>query len=194
MSLLKILFIIFFLNSSFLFAGTGKVLALRGKATFNGTRVKLDQTIEGKGEFIVGEKSYLKILLVESDTMIAIGSDSVTQIDFSLASQEQELNVVKGISRWITGKVRGKGMKSRNTIAGVRGTDFLMTYNPQLGETEIICFDGRVQLVNASDMTDSRLISKNQWGGLGGRFGQKLANVLTLSPELILTFDNLLPK
>jgi hypothetical protein len=191
---MKIFLIFLILNCSLVFAGTGKILALRGTATFNGSKLKLDQSLEGKGEFIVGEKSYLKILLVESDTVIAMGSDSVSRIDFSLPSQDQELNLVKGISRWVTGKVRGKGMKTRNTAAGVRGTDFLMTYNPALGETEIICFDGRIQLVNASDVTDSRLISKNQWGGLGGRFGQKLANVLNLGPELISTFDKLLPK
>jgi hypothetical protein len=38
---------------------------------------------------------------------------------------------------------------------------------------------------NLSDKTNTALIKKGQWGGIGGRFGQKIAPVLDL-PQVLL--------
>jgi hypothetical protein len=176
------------------FAGTAKVLVLKGTATFGGQPITSTSKLQGNGEIVVGDKSYLKLLLNESQTSIVVGANSTSSINLADAPEKQEVNVVKGLVRWVSGNLKGKGVKTPNAVMGIRGTDFFTSYNPLLGETEIICYDGEVQLTNAAEEKDSKAISKNQWGGIGGRFGKKLSEVLTLSPELISSFDSALPK
>lgn len=191
---MKIIAVLFLALSVQCFAGTAKVVALRGTASFGGQTLTATSKIQGNGEIVVGDKSYLKLLIVESGTTIVIGGNSASKINLADAPEKQELSIVKGISRWVSGSMKGKGVKTPNAVMGIRGTDFYASYNPMLGETEIICYDGEVQFTNAVDEKDSKSISKNQWGGIGGRFGKKLSDVLTLSPELISSFDSALPK
>ncbi len=116
---------------------------------------------------------------------------------FSLSSWARsgaKVVILKGITRWITGDKKGLGIKTPNAGMGVRGTDFFTSFNPLLGETKIICFNGKIQMTNVEDADDSKEISKNQWGGIGGRFGKKLSEVLDLTPELIQSFDSAIPK
>lgn len=190
---MKFLIVFIFFLSSSLFAGTGKVQILRGSATFGGQPLSSTSKIQGNGELVVNDKSFVKILFVESGTSIALGANSTSKINFAAPPELQELSLTKGLARWITGNKKGKGIRTSNAAMGVRGTDFYVSYNPLLGETEIICFDGEVQLTNAVDEKDSKIIAKNQWGGIGGRFGKKLSDVLTLSPELINSFKSALP-
>lgn len=171
-----------------------KVVILKGTATFAGKPISKTSLMKGNGEIAVGDKSYLKILLIGSNTQIVLGANTVSKINFSAKAEAQELNLSKGVARWITGDKKGLGVRTSNAVMGIRGTDFFTSYNPALGETEIICFDGKIQMTNAAETDDSKEISKNQWGGIGGRFGTKLSEVLTLSPELIQTFDSTLPK
>lgn len=192
----KIIFLL--VSLSFLSAswaqGGARVVILKGTATFAGKPLKKTSFMNGNGEIVVGDKSYLKILLEESKTQIVLGANTTSKINFAAKAEAQELNLSKGVARWITGNKRGLGVKTSNATMGVRGTDFFTSYNPALGETEIICFDGKIQMTNAVETEDSKEISKNQWGGIGGRFGKKLSEVLTLSPDLIKTFDSALPK
>lgn len=190
-----VLLICLCLFSFSLFAdGSARVLKLIGSATFGNKPLTATSNLQGNGEISVHEKSYLKILLINSNTEIAFGSNTVSKIDLNQAPEKQELNLVKGLARWITGTKKGVGIRTQNAIMGVRGTDFLTTYNPALGETEVICFDGQIKMVNLLNPVDSKLISKNQWGGIGGRFGKDLSDILTLSPELIMGFDQTLAK
>lgn len=174
--------------------GTARVVLLKGTATFNGKELNPTSTLRGQGEFIVGDKSYLRLLLDDSKTQIVLGSNSTSAIDLSAEVAVQELNLIRGIARWITGNIPGLGVKTPNAAMGVRGTDFYASYNPLLGETEIICFSGKVQFTDRERVFDSKLISMNQWGGLGGRFGKKISSILTLTPEIMATFDSALPK
>jgi ribosomal protein L27 len=174
--------------------GKAKVVLLKGKATFGGQPLRSNSALQGNGEIIVADKSYLKILLIESNTQIVLGANTTSKINFSAPADKQELNLIQGIARWITETIKGQGIKTVNAIMGVRGTDFFASYNPAMGETEMICFDGQVEIINSLEPMNTNLVSKNQWGGIGGRFGKKLSDVLTLSPELISGFDSALPK
>ena len=60
-----------------------------------------------------------------------------------------------------------------------------MKTNTLLGETEIIMFDGEVMMENVNDKDNTALLKKGQWGGIGGRFGDKIAPVLDL-PQAVL--------
>jgi len=193
--MIKLFIVIGLVFSSVAWAQKGaSVVLLKGTATFAGKPLSGKSHFNGNGEITTGDKSYLKILLNESQTTIVIGANSTTKINLSLPAEKQELNLAKGIARWVTGNKKGLGVRTNNSLMGIRGTDFFTSYNPLLGETEIICFDGQIEMANAQEDSDKKMISKNQWGGIGGRFGKKLSEVLTLSPELISSFDSTLPK
>ena len=56
-------------------------------------------------------------------------------------------------------------------------------------ESEIVVIDGQVEFQNSSNPDDVALISKGQWGGLGGRYGQTIGKVLDLPGNVISAFD-----
>jgi FecR protein len=188
-----VLFLSFFSVTS-LWAVTANVVLLKGEASFRGTTLSSTSILKGNGEVKVGEKSYLKLLINESNTLIVFGSNTTSTINFADALEKHEVSLIKGIARWISGTVKGKGVKTSNAVMGIRGTDIFVSYNPLFGETEIICFDGSIQMTNAIDEKDSTHISKNQWGGIGGRFGNKISNVLSLSSEVLSSIEATLPK
>lgn len=193
---MKALILLLSLISLDVFA-SAKVLVLKGKATFGGHQLKSTSFIKGAGEFVVGDKSYLKILLVESKTTLVLSANSTSLINVNQKQTIPELNLLQGAARWITGTSqvkKGGGIQTKNAALGIRGTNFFVSYNPLLGETEVICFDGTVEMSAKLVKSESKLINKNQWGGVGGRFGEELSKVLTLSPELMNQFNLALPE
>lgn len=175
---------------------SAKVLLLKGEATFGGHALKQTSLLKGAGEFVVGDKSYLKILLEGSKSVIVLGANTTSFMNVSEKGSIPELSLLKGAARWITGTSaikKGGGIQTKNAAMGIRGTNFFVSYNPLLGETEVICFEGTVEMSAKLVKGEPKQISKNQWGGIGGRFGEELSRVLDLSPELITSFDRALP-
>lgn len=192
---MKIVFLaLVLLTVNSVLAGTAKVVTLKGKATFMGKPIKQNAILEGVGEINVNDKSYLKLQLSDSGTTIVVGANSVTTMNFNEPPENQELNLVRGAARWVSGKIQGKGVRTHNVLLGIRGTDIFVSYNNLLTETEVICFDGQILMTNWTDKSDYKIITKGQWGGIGGRFGEKIANVLDLSPDLLKAFDASLAK
>jgi hypothetical protein len=175
-------------------ADSARINKLKGTATFNGKTLFPDSVLEGEGNLIVGDRSYLKLTYLEGRTALSFGANTTVRINFALAPREQEVTLIRGVARWFSGPRPGKGVRTLNAAMGIRGTDFLASYNPLLDETELICFDGAVQLTNAADAADAKTVGKNQWGGIGGRFGKRLSEILDLGPELVGTFDASVPK
>lgn len=83
---------------------------------------------------------------------------------------EHIYTLTNGICRWISGdsKVKDQKINTPHAAIGVRGTDYYLSTNDLLGETEIIVFDGQVNFESKLTDKDEKLISKNQWGGVGG--------------------------
>jgi hypothetical protein len=181
------------LCSNLVFAESGKIIVLRGKASFNNQPLMKNTVIKGKGILTTSEKSLVKIQFSESGGNLLIGPRTSADLDLTVQPELMEVSLVKGIARWVTGNRKVLGIKTSNAVMGVRGTDFLASFNPLLGESEVVCFEGAVQLTNAQDISDSKLIAKNQWGGIGGRFGSRLSSILTLSEEVIKVFEDLIP-
>ncbi|WP_408096910.1 FecR domain-containing protein [Peredibacter sp. HCB2-198] len=193
---MKFLLLLLGLVSFDLFA-SAKVLVLKGKATFGGHPLKSTSLLKGAGEFVVSDKSYLKILLEESQTTIVLAANTTSYMSLNDKVTIPELSLLHGAARWITGtsKVKkGGGIQTKNAAMGLRGTNFFVSYNPLLGETEVICFDGSVEMKAKLVKSEPKLIGKNQWGGIGGRFGEELSKVLSLSPELVKQFNSALPE
>lgn len=175
-------------------ANSAKVLVLRGKASFGGYPLALNAKMEGKGKIVVEDKSYLKILLEESKTVIALAANSTSEINFSLPSEKQELNLIKGISRWVTGEKKGLGVRTPNAAMGVRGTDFYVSYFPETNESELMCFSGTVIMKNVNNPKDYKVVTDSQWGGIGGQFGDAVTEIKTLTKEVLSKFDKAIPK
>ena len=172
--------------STTLFSAT--VLSLKGTAFFQGKALKIDNAFEDEGKLTTGDNSYVKIS--QHGSTIILGSNS----EMLLKEKTSEVpGFTKGLMRWVSGTVKKTGptVKTANAAMGVRGTDFLVVYNELLGESEIICFSGSVDF---SSGDNSVLVSKNQWGGVGGRFGSSIGKVLTLPENVIKHFNEALPK
>lgn len=79
-------------------------------------------------------------------------------------------------------------IKTKNAVMGVRGTDFLATFSPLLEESEVVVFDGKIAFDSLSDPADKKEINAGHWGGLGGRFGQKVTEPIELPKNALDTF------
>jgi hypothetical protein len=175
-----------------------EVITLKGSATYNGQTLAQNQTLNAPGELAVGDKSYLKLKYKDNGTTVAFAANSSVKLSLDKVAEAQNVNLLKGYARWMTGKEGVKnpnaGITTKNASMGVRGTNFMAFYNSDLGESEIWVFDGLVEFGNRKNRADFKRVSKNQWGGIGGRFGQKCQDILTLSPELINKVGSILPE
>ena len=175
-----------------------QVLKMKGEVTYNGSQLEKDQKVKKSGVLKTGAKSFVKILIGKWKNTIVLGPNSTMDIDVSKPQVNKKASHIytfkNGICRWISGKGnKGKGkIKTRVAILGVRGTDFVLTSNEILGESEIVVLDGAVMFVNKKNKADSRLVSKGQWGGLGGRYGQSIEAPLNLPKVVLDQYENTL--
>ncbi len=180
------------------------VETLQGKATFNKKALKVNDMIRDKGVIKTQENSIIKIRLSQWKNSITIGPNSIMNLKLTHKVHKNKsihkhfYTLVKGICRWFSNPTNNNKQKQRlyttNAIFGVRGTDYLVKANPLLNETEIIVFSGKVLFQNRAKKVDRKMINKNQWGGLGGRFGNQIGNVLTLPKNVIQQFKQQLSR
>jgi hypothetical protein len=85
-----------------------------------------------------------------------------------------------------------KDFKVRTPVAvvGVRGTDFMVTANELLKETEVVCFESEIDFQDASTNKKPTIVKKGQWGGLGGRFGSTIKSPITLPENVLMHFKD----
>lgn len=188
---MKLAFLFLVLSLQLFAADFAEVMKFSGKVTFDGKQVKKGQKISKNGEVLTGKKGYLKLQTADKSTII-FGSKSQGVI--TLKQKKKPLELKEGIIRWIStkGKKTYNGLRTKNAVMGVRGTDFITIRNSLLNETEIVCFDGKVMFQNKSSKNDKALVSKGQWGGLGGRFRNKIGEVIDLPKKVISHFDKVL--
>jgi hypothetical protein len=163
---------------------SGIISKLRGTVLFEGQKLSVGDAINKVGKIETQDKSYVQIKVEKWKNHISIGPNSKMELNFN---DDKAYTLESGTCRWKTylkGEPKGK-IFTKSVSMGVRGTDFFLKQTQLLGETEIIMFDGEVLMENLNDKTNTALIKKGQWGGIGGRFGQKIAPVLDL-PQVIL--------
>lgn len=162
----------------------GLVTKLKGTVIFEGVALKLGDTIDKVGKLETKDKSYLQIKIEKWKNFISIGPNS--KMDLNL-NDEKKYILEEGSCRWKSfAKSESKGkIFTKRVSFGVRGTDFILTQETVLGETEIIMLDGEVMMENLNDKTNTALVKKGQWGGIGGRFGEKISPILDL-PQVVL--------
>jgi len=88
-------------------------------------------------------------------SILKIGPDSLVIIREMLRVEvinttQTTLEIIFGKIRAVVGPITDKNshftIETENSTIGVRGTDFGVSYNPDVGETELFCFEGDVVL------------------------------------------------
>jgi hypothetical protein len=170
---------------------SGEVIKIRGKVLFENNEVKLGDKIEKVGTIVTSDKSFIQIKIDKWKNNISIGPNSTMILNFS---DDKKYTLDKGICRWKSfapSEAKGK-IFTRNSSLGVRGTDFILKFNHAMAETEVVMFDGEVHLENVNDKENFADIKKGQWGGIGGRFGQKINPPIDLPAEVVSSMDKII--
>lgn len=199
-SLKNLTVLILLLSSMSVMAANDFIVArLKGKVTFNGVALKLNQKISKGGTLQSSDKSFVSIKSLEFGSNIFLSANSSLKIND--VKDKVPLSLVEGAVRWVTTKDKTKaktktkrvgGIKTKNAVFGVRGTNFAIIYGKLLGESEIVCFDGKVNFTNQKNTKNTKLITKGQWGGLGGRFGSVITVMDKVPKNVVEHFDKLL--
>lgn len=170
---------------------TAVVTKLRGEVFFEGQLLKEGDKIEKAGKINTKDRSFVQLTIEKWKNTISIGPNSHMVMNFS---EDKKYTLDVGICRWKSfaqSMTKGK-IHTRNVALGIRGTDFYLKVNRILGETEVIMFDGEVLMENAANKDDTLAVKKGQWGGLGGRFGEKIRGPIDLPKEVLDTTEKIL--
>lgn len=164
---------------------------LVGTVLFEGQPVKLGDVLDKPGTIETREKSLVQLKITKWDNQISIGPASKMILNFT---DEKKYTLEEGLCRWRSALreaagdwgSEGKGkIHTKNVSLGIRGTDFLLKRFSLFNETEIIMFDGEVQMENLEKPENKITVKKGQWGGLGGRYGKTINPPLDL-PQSVL--------
>lgn len=176
------------LTNSVFAAPFATVTLLKGDVTYEGKSLKEGDTLKTNGLLKVGAKSVAKLKVEDYNSVMTFAPNSEMKLTFKKDEYSKSpYTLVRGGVRWLTqGKARYKGVIQTNSaVMGVRGTDFLALANPVFGESEIVCFDGKVLLQNKKMPSNQWVISKGQWGGIGGRYGKTIEKPLDLPKGVV---------
>lgn len=172
------------------------IMNFRGEVKFNGKSVSKGQQVKEFGLLETGASSFVKVELGANKNIIVLGANGSMDLgagkDYKTQRNDYLYTLQKGLCRWVTGAKDAKDvpkLHTKNAIMGVRGTDYLVEVDPLLGETQLIVLDGKVMLENRNKSADKKLISKGQWGGIGGRFGSEIGEIIDLPKAAIEQFS-----
>lgn len=167
---------------------------LRGNVIFNDTQLKKGDSIKVNGLITTAGRSFVKLSIKEWGATLVIGPRSEMMIRFD---NEKMYWMEAGSVRWVTKlktKVRGNPpiIFTPSASMGVRGTEYFVKVNRFFQGTEIVVLDGEVKFTNSKRTSDSTVIKKNQWGGVGGRFGENIGEIVNLKEPAVKHFNSLL--
>lgn len=193
--LLKLLLLIALLSPQLGFANiTASVVKFKGEVLYNGRQISNGTKFINNG-LIEVRKGYLKMKVDQYNSTFSLGANSTLKIKFNKDIKNSPYTILNGLLRWVTkkGKAKVKGfVRTRSASLAVRGTDFLVVVSDLLKETEVYCFKGKVLFQNRKDRKDRGLVAKNDWGGIGGRFGEDVGAIIPMTNKQITHVKSLL--
>ncbi|WP_127716125.1 FecR domain-containing protein [Halobacteriovorax sp. HLS] len=181
----------FFLSFNCFSLPTAEVSKLRGDVFFNGKKLSISDEITTNGVLKTGKKSFVKITIKDWNSSIVLGPKGVMEVDLSSKEVKKKYTFLSGTCRWVTAlNKKAKGaVFTKNASVGVRGTDYILKVTKLLGESEIVVIDGEVEFKNINNPSDTAIVGKGQWGGLGGRYGSTIGDILSLPKNVVEAFD-----
>ncbi len=126
----------------------GQITALIPTASRNGAAAKLKDDVHW-GDVVKTERSGRARVTLTDGSILSVGSNSelkIVQHDATAQQTQLELNYGKVRNRVVALTKPGAKyqVKTPNAVAGVVGTDFHISYNPQTGVTTINVYSGTV--------------------------------------------------
>ncbi len=188
-----VILFMFFMSVN-VYAVVAKILDVKGDVRFAGKPVSGAQDLTESGKLETGTDGSVRVFFPQKKAFAKLNPGSLLAI--TVENNKEDINLLAGVSRWIVEKaVKSQKevsleFRTATAIMGVRGTDFFVSYNPLLAESEIICFDGVVNFKSAANPRDNKNITRGQWGGIGGRFGEQIGRILDLPAHVLEAFKN----
>ncbi|MBC97398.1 MAG: hypothetical protein CME63_06590 [Halobacteriovoraceae bacterium] len=171
---------------------------LKGDVYYNGQKIKKGLTLPLGHLLETKKNSFIKISLPKmgatSASELVLGPSSSFKVSQEPLGDKGH-SLIKGAARFIHDKMQTDQelkIKTPHMSVGIRGTEYILKVNENLGESEIILFEGKVVLENNSDKSNTQEINPGQWGGVGGRFGKTINPPLTLPRHVLAGFGKLL--
>lgn len=136
-----------------------KILRKRGDITFISSQneeldLEIGKSYKGPGIVKSGEKSFVRLQLSDKN-FITVGSNSSVKVEGFKTHPATLINLLKGKIRGQINKAPSDDHKmyinTRSAALGVRGTDFIVTYNDKNHITSNITLDGEVDIYKKSD-------------------------------------------
>jgi hypothetical protein len=159
----------------------------------NGKPVKVSQVLQA-GELQTDTSHPAEITLLASLAKISLRPGTRLSIAAPEATTGREIETLgAGTVRAhvVHRPTRTFYIRTKSAVMGVRGTDFMTIANPILGETEIVVFEGSVDFQSESLPSDHKLVTQGHWGGVGGRFGQHIGDLIALPKTALDYFDHI---
>ncbi len=173
---MKKLILLFIISYSFnSFSATklvpvGKVKLIRGKATIlNPASYEVLEAKEGMdvyrdGSVLTYDRSFVKVELF-SGAFLNIGANTKFVLDENENRDTSLLHLLKGKIRAQVEPSKNKGpkflVKTSNAALGVRGTEFLISFNEQNQATSLVTFEGEVAILeHRENVNASKSIEK----------------------------------
>lgn len=159
----------------------GSIAALTGQATLSHPNL-------GQRKATVGEKIYANDLVqtigqsaitlrLENRETLKLGAQTKLRLTQYVVGSKGRGNAVLDLllghmRLWSSGKLEtaSYNVKTRNAVAGVRGTEFELAYAPKTDSTLVVVFDGKVGFGNRSQPPEKgREIPGGYWGEVRGK-------------------------
>jgi hypothetical protein len=145
----------------------GTIAALDGSAKIGRGDVWITATpgaaIQRGDELRTGEPGRMRIVF-QDDTVLTISDDSRVVVDEQVFDPNQEksrsvLGLLQGkVSALVSEYYKRPGaayeIKTATAVAGVRGTEFVVTYDPRNDHTEVAGLSGTVEVFSAFDRSN----------------------------------------
>ena len=158
--LLKSLKFITLLLPLCLFAASddAKVVKVSGRATklipgsMSASLVKIGDKIPQDTSLVTTRRSFI-VLSLADDSKVTIGPRSKIVLSYSANESGSVLSLLKGKLRSKVEKNKNKKLyiTTRSAALGVRGTDFQTIYNPQNSITNLLTFNGEVEIAKIDE-------------------------------------------
>lgn len=127
---------------------------IKSAKTGQTTRARIGAKVFPKDIIITAKDSRAKIVMVDNNE-INVSPDSQIEIqnyeyDPAAGKKDVLLNVIYGkvrskVEQKYDGKTSKFQIKTPSAVAGVRGTDFLTSFNQSNGQSQVVTFEGAVQ-------------------------------------------------
>lgn len=194
-------FLSILLISYSLYAQDADILSTRGYISLNGSILKKGMKIKKNGLIKTGVGSFLKMKNNGTNSIIILGPNSEMELNLNEKDLTKQNILQKGLARWVSEKTTKKelktkvrGLRTRQAVMGIRGTDYIVKVTPLFAETEVIVMDGAINFSSNLNKEDQKTVKKHQWGGLGGRFGNQIGDLIDLPKNTIQYFDDIIPN